>query len=148
VQIVLIEVFRLSEDLELQLALLHGEQVLIGLLLAGAIVVVCVPVLLYLWLWHTKVSEAKLAVAYFGVVAVLWGIFAMNPNNPTSMVSLTAFSIGFILTLPWSAVTGFLVAELSPGLGDRLFALVSVLFAAVNAVILYFIAVKLRRLIK
>jgi len=131
----------------LQLALLHGEQVLIGLLLA-AVVVVCVPVLLYLWLWHSTVSASKLAVAYFVIVAVLWGIVAMNPNNPTSMVSLTAFSIGFILTLPWSAVTSFIVAVLSPGLGDRPFALVSVLFAAVNAVILYFIAVKVRRLIK
>ena len=58
------------------------------------------------------------------------------------------FSIGFILTLPWSAVTSFIVAKLSPGLGDRPFALVLVVFAGVNAVILYFIAVKIRRLIK
>ena len=134
--------------MKLQLGLLHGEQVLIGLLLAVVIVVVCVPVLLYFWLWHSTVSESKLAVAYFVIVTVLWGIVFMNPNNPTSMVSLTAFSMGFILTLPWSAVTSFIVAELTPGLGDRPFALVLVLFGAVNAVILYFIAVKLRRLIK
>lgn len=139
----------MPEEFELQLALLHGEQVLIGLLLAGVILVVCVPVLLYFWLWHSTVSASKLVVAYFVIVAVLWGVVAMNPNrNPTSMVSLTAFSMGFILTLPWSAVTSFIVAELSPGLGDRPLALLSVLFAAVNAVILYFIAVKIRRLIK
>ena len=133
----------------MQLALLlHGEQVLIGLILAAVIVVVCVPILLYFWLWHSTISEAKLAVAYFVIVAVLWGILAMNPNDPTSMVSLTAFSIGFILTLPWSAVIGFIVAAVTPGLGDRPFALVLVPFVAVDAVIFYFILVKIRRLIK
>ena len=128
--------------------LLHGEQILIALLIAAVIVVVCVPVLLYFWLWHSRVSEAKLAVAYFVIVTVLWGIFAINPNRPTSLVSFTAFSIGFILTLPWSAVASFMVVEFSPGLGERPFALISVFLAAVNAVILYFIGVKMRRLIK
>ena len=136
----------------LHLALLHGEQVLVGLLLAAVIVIVAIPLLLYLWLWYSKFSELSIAVAYFAIVVVLCVVFAIKPNDPTSMISLGAFSLSFILTLPWSALAGFVIGELMKAqdsiLGDRPFALVIVLCAGVNAVILYFIAVKMRRLIK
>ena len=43
-------------------ALLHGEQVLVALVFAGLSVVIGLPALLYVWLWHTKLSELKLAI--------------------------------------------------------------------------------------
>jgi hypothetical protein len=136
----------------LHLALLHGEQFLVGFLFAAVIVIVGFPVLMYFWLWRSTISESKLALTYFVVVAVLCLLFSITPNNPTSIPSFIAYSISFILTLPWSALAGFVIGEMLEArgstLGDRLFALVIVICAGVNAVILYFIALKMRRLIK
>jgi len=136
----------------LRLAFLHGEQILIGILLAAAIILVCFPVLLYIWLWHSKVSELKLADAFFGFVTALAVMLIVMPNDPTSIFSLTVFSLSFILTLPWSALAGGVLGEIlkarGSGLGDNGFAVVMIFSAGINAVILYFIAVKLRRLIE
>ena len=128
------------------LAFFHGEQALVGLALAILIVVIGGPIVLYFWLWHSKISEAKLALAYFAVVAASCAEVFLNPNNPTSLSLLTAFLIGFILTLPWSLVVFF--ASLSGSrVGDQAFALAIAFFGVINALILYLVAKKLRRLI-
>lgn len=136
----------------MHLAFLHGEQVLIGILLAAAVVFVCFPVLLYIWLWRTQVSELKLAVAFFVSVTVLAVILVVTPNDPTSILTLAAFSLSFILTLPWSALASTVLVQIlkagGSGMGENAFAVLMIISAAVNAVILYFIAVKLRRLIE
>ena len=75
-------------------------------------------------------------------------MLALNPNDPVSILSLTAFAFGLILSLPWS-VTGWIIGEvLNVSLGDRAFAVVMLFAAAINAVLLYFAAVKMRRLIQ
>lgn len=130
-------------------AFLHGEQVLIGLLLAGIVVFVGVPLLLYFWLWNTRLSELHLALAYFMSVAALCVGLAVTPTDPTSVLTLSAFSLSFILTLPWSPLVGWLLSQFrSSVLGDREFSLVMLIGAGINAVILYFIAVKMRRIIR
>ena len=130
-------------------AFLHGEQVLIGLLLAGIVVLVGVPFLLYLWVWNTRLSETHLAVGYFMSVAALCVGLAVTPSDPTSILALAAFSVSFILTLPWSPLAGWLVSEFrDSALSDRAFSVVMLIGAGINAVILYFIAVKIRRIIR
>ena len=130
-------------------AFLHGEQVLIGLLLAGIAVLVGVPLLLYIWLWNARWSELHLSLAYFILSAVLCVVLALSPNNPTSVLSLATFSLVFILTLPWSPLLGWLVSEIrNSGLSDREFSVAMLIGAGINAVVLYFIATKMRRLIK
>ena len=52
-------------------AFLQDEIVLVGLLFVGLIALIGVPLVLYLWLWHTKVSELKLTLAYLILMAVL-----------------------------------------------------------------------------
>lgn len=131
------------------LAFLHGEQALVGIVLAGLIALIGVPLLLYVWLWHTKVSELQLACAYLVFVAVLCVVYASSVNDPPSMLSLTPSLLGFILTLPWSAVVGLGVSEMFDWqLSDGKFALIMMLGALINSVLLYFAAVKMRRLIQ
>jgi hypothetical protein len=133
------------------LAFLHGEQLLVGFLLAGVLVLIA-PILIYFWLWHSKLSELELALAYFVIVAVLCGLFAITSGDPTSIFAFTVMGLSFILTLPWSLmITIGSTLILSPddaNLGDRSYALLLALAAGVNAVILYFIAVKMRRIIE
>ena len=132
--------------------LLHGEQVLVALALAAVIAIISVPVLLYIWLWHSKVSESKLALGYFLFMATLCVVPFTGSLEPLSVFSLTTFLLAFILSLPWSAFAGFVLHEMfdTPGepLGDRASAVVMLFCAGVNAVLLYFIARKMRRLIK
>jgi hypothetical protein len=129
-------------------AFLHGEQVLVGLLLAGIAVLLGVPLLLYLWLWKTRLSELHLALAYFMLVAALCVGLAVRPSDPTSVLTLAAFSISFILTLPWSPLVGWFVSEFrSSVISDREFSVGMLIGAGINSVVLYFIAAKMRRLI-
>jgi hypothetical protein len=73
----------------------------------------------------------------------------VTPTDPTSVLTLAVFSLSFILTLPWSPLVGWLLSQVrSSVLGDREFSLVMLIGAGINAVILYFIAVKMRRIIK
>ncbi len=130
------------------LAFLHGEQLLVGLALAVVIVLVGVPLLLYFWLWHSKISEAKLALAYFAVVAASCAEMFLDSNNPTSGASYTAFLIGLILTLPWSAVVFFATMSASgERVSEQVFALAIAFCGVINAFLLYLIAKKLRRLV-
>ena len=131
------------------LAILHGEQVLAALGLAGLIVLIGVPVLLYVWLWHTKVSEFKLTLAYLILMAILCGVYSSTPNVPDAMFSLTLSSLGFILSLPWSALVDWgLSAALDLHFGDDVFAILMMVGASINSVLLYLAAVKMRRLIQ
>lgn len=131
--------------------ILHGEQLLVALALAGVIVVIGGPILLYIWLWHSEVSESKLAFGYFLFVATLCAVPFIGSPAPLSVFSLTTFSLAFILSLPWS-VSGFVLHEIletrGEALGDRSLAMVMLFCAGVNAVLLYFIARRMRRLIK
>ena len=128
-------------------AFLHGEAALVGLLFAGVIALVGVPLVLYVWLWHTKLSELKLTVAYLILMAVLCVVFGSGPSL-SSIFSLTISMLGLILSLPWSALASWALSEArnSP-VSDREFALLMMLAAGINAVLLYFAAAKMRRLI-
>lgn len=132
--------------------LLHGEQFLVALALAGVIALIGVPVLLYIWLWHSQVSESKLALGYFLFVATLCVVPFTAFQEPLSVFSLTAVSLALILSLPWSAFAGFVLHEILEARGepleDRAFAIVMLFSAGVNAVLLYFIARKMRHLNK
>ena len=134
--------------MNLSLAFLHGEQVLIGLGLAGLIVLIGGPLVLYVWLWHTKVSELKLTAAYLIFMALLCVVFGSSPDI-TSILSLTISMLGYILSLPWSVLASWAVSEArnSP-VSDREFALLMMFAAGINAVLLYLAAVKMRRLIR
>jgi hypothetical protein len=129
-------------------AFLHGEQVLVGLGLAALITLIVIPLLLYFWLWHTKISELQLATAYFILMAVVCGSLAFSTSNPTSIFQLTVVGLGFLLTLPWNLLAGWLFSlAINTGLSDRQLAVVMLLGAAINAVLLYFAAIKMRRII-
>lgn len=135
--------------MNLYLAFLHGEHMLMALLLAAIIAFVGFPVLLYLWLWRTEISELKLAFGYFMSSAVLCGVSALSPNDPASILPLTASALGFILTLPWNVLVGWALGEArNAELSDREFAVVMLFSAGFNAVLLYFVAAKMRRLIQ
>lgn len=136
----------------MHLAFLHGEQVIIGLLVAGAIILAGLPLLLYIWLWYSNLSELKLALIYFVSVSALCAVSGFIPYDRGSAFSLMVFSFSFILTLPCSALAGEVFSEMMKArdsvLGDSAFAVVMLFCAGVNAVILYFIAVKMRRSIQ
>lgn len=133
----------------LPVAFLHGEQALVGIALAGLIALIGVPALLYVWLWHTKVSALQLSIAYLVLMAVLCGVSLSSPNNPLSIPPLTAWALGFILTLPWSAVAAWVLSQtLKLDLNDQQFAMMMMVAAGVNAVLLYLVARKMRRLIQ
>ena len=129
-------------------ALVHGEQILVGLGLGALIACILVPALLYICLRHTEISELQLALTYFTVTAVLCGFSAFGPDNPPSISSATAFTLTFILTLPWNALVGVFSLYRDTYLSDRQFAVVMLFGAVSNAVLLYFAAIKLRRIIR
>ena len=131
------------------LAFLHGEQALVAIALAGLIALMGVPLLLYVWLWHTKVSELQLACAYLVFVGVLCAVSASVANGPPFLLSLIPPFLAFILTLPWSAIGGWGLSEMFDWqLSDGQFAVIMMLGALINSVLLYFAAVKMRRLIQ
>ena len=135
--------------MNLPLAFLHGEQVLVGLALAVLMALVGVPLVLYVWLWHTKVSEFKLAVGYLILMAVLSAVFGLAPFNPTSILYLTVSMLGLLLTLPWNVLASWVLSKaLNTEIGDDGFAVLMMLAAGINAVLLFFAARKMRRLIK
>ena len=136
--------------MNLFLVFLHGEWILVPLALAALTAVIGVPLVLYVWLWRTKVSEFKLAIAYLLFVGVLCLIFSSGgPANPAWIFWNTASALGFILTLPWNLLAswGFGILRGS-GVYDHEFAIMMLLGGGVNAVLLYLVAIKLRRLIQ
>lgn len=135
--------------MNVSLALLHGEQVFFSLVFAALIALVGVPLVLYVWLWHTKISELRLSLAYLIFMAILAAVFGSNPSAARSMLALTASSLGFILTLPWNLLIGWALSKVLNSEGDDSeIAILMLLGAGVNAVLLYLAAVKLRRFIQ
>jgi hypothetical protein len=128
-------------------AFLHGETIVFGLLLGALIGLIGGPLLLYMWLWHTKVSELNLTVGYLILMAILCVVFSWN--SPSSMLSLIASGLGFFLSLPWSVLAGWVLSGVSNFSGsDRQFALLMMGGAGINAVLLYLAARKMRRTIE
>ena len=133
----------------LPLAFLHGEQMLFGLVLAGLIALIAVPVLLYVWLWHTKWSEFQLAIGYLILAVILSFAFGAMPNDPRSIFSIMVSAFAFILTLPLNLVVNMVLSRFrGPGVSDAEFMVSMLIAAGLNSVLLYFAAVKMRRLIK
>ena len=136
--------------MNLPLAFLHGEWILVPLGLAVLIALIGVPLVLYIWLWRTKISELKLAIGYLLFVAVLCFMFGSSgPANPASILWNTASALGFILTLPWNLLATWVFSNLRGSeVSDHDIAIMMLLGGGVNAVLLYLIAIKLRRLIR
>ena len=131
--------------MNLSLALFHGVQGLVALVLAGLIIVVSVPLVFYVWLWHTKASGRKLTVTYVVVMAVLCGLMAVTTNDRTSSFHLTVSLIAFILSLPWNVVTLWAVSMAGNAIiSDLETGAAMLLGAGVNTMILFFGAKKLR----
>ena len=130
------------------LAFLHGEQALVGIALACVIALIGVPLVLYVWLWHTRLSELQLACAYLVLVAALCAVYTTGRTGVPSILILFPSFLGFILTLPWSAIAGWGLSEMfNWDLSDGALAIVMMLGALINSVLLYFLAVKMRSLI-
>lgn len=127
-------------------AFLHGETIVLGLLLGALVGLIGGPLLLYIWLWHTKVSELSLTVGYLILMAILCVVFSWN--SPSSMLSLTASGLGFFLSLPWSLLAGWALSEVTNSDSDRQIALLMMGGAGINAVLLYLAARRMRRTIE
>ena len=120
---------------------------MVGLVLAGLIALFGVPLVLYVWLWYTKISGLKLTLTYLVLTAVVCGLIAFSPSR--SLFSLTVSALAFIFTLPWNVVTLWVLSMAhNSDSSDREFAAAMLFGAGVNAVILFFIAKKLRSLIE
>ena len=126
---------------------LHGEVAFFGLLLGALVGLIGGPLVLYIWLWRTKVSELKLAVAYLILMAVLSVVYSQS--DLSSMLSLTASGLGLFLSLPWSVLAALALNAIGKSSGsDREFAVLMMVAASINAVLLYLIARKMRRKIE
>ena len=131
--------------MNLSLAFLHGEQALVGFILAAVIVLLGFPLLVYVWLRHTKLSEKKLALAYFIVTAGACVMLGLGVSHSEYIPTLTVFYIAFIYTLPWNVIT--MVASHFFGYqymcGNEV-VLVMLMGAGSNAMLLYHFARKMR----
>ena len=86
------------------LAFLHGE-ILVGWFLTGALVIFAAACVGF-WLWRYPPRAPILPAAIYLVIAIVGGFLWMtDPSN------LLWSSIGFALTLPWSAVFLFAVMQ-------------------------------------
>jgi hypothetical protein len=134
--------------MNLSLAFFHGEQALVGLLFAALIALFGFPLLVYVWLRHTKLSERIPALVYFIVTASAC-VIVLGAHNPAFLPLLTIFYIGFILTLPWNVITIFALYWFgNQYMSDREIAFVMLMGAGINTMLLYFLAKKLRGLVK
>ena len=80
------------------------------------------------------------------VLCIMFG--SSGPANPASTLN-TASALGFILTLPWNCWLLWVFSNLrSSEVYDHHVAIMMMLGGGVNAVLLYLIAIKLRRLIR
>ena len=131
--------------MNLSLGFFHGEQALVGLIFAAVLVLLGFPLLVYVWLRHTKISEQKLALAYFIVAAGACGVFALGAPDTPYIPILTVFYCAFIYTLPWSAITIVaLYVFANQSMSDSEVAMVMLMGAGINTMLLYFLAKKIR----
>ena len=135
--------------MNLSLAFFHGEQALVGLLFAALISLLGFPLLVYVWLRHTKLPESLLALLYFIVTASACGVMVLGAHDPANISLLTIFYIGFILTLPWNVISIFALYWFgNQYMSDHEIAFVMLLGAGINTMLLYVLAKKIRRLVK
>ena len=126
-------------------AFFHGEQALVAIALAVLIAVISVPLVFYVWLWHTKASERTLALTYGISTAVLCGLGVMPTYDPASLFHLTAFTLAGILTLPWNIITLVVTAMASNAeISDREMVLAMLIAGGVNTVIVFYVAKRMR----
>lgn len=113
--------------------------------LGGLIVLICVPLVFYVWLWRTNSSTLKLTLIYAVSTVVVCGLSLIPTESPVSLFRLTMATIAGLLTLPWNILT-LLPAALSDtseiSRTEGTFAML--LGAGVNAWILFFLAKKAR----
>ena len=129
--------------MNLSLAFLHGEQAFVAFIFVAFTVLFGVPLLVYVWLRHTKLSEKKLALAYFIVTASACGVFALSDS--TSLPLFIPSYIAFIFTMPWNLITIFALYWLgNQYMSDNEVALVMLMGAGINTMLLYFFAKKIR----
>ena len=83
--------------MNLSLAFLHGEQALVGFIFAAVIVLLGFPLLTYVLLRYTKLSEKKLALAYFILTASTCGVFLLGGLDSAYIPLFTVFYIAFHL---------------------------------------------------
>ena len=119
---------------------------MMALVVAGAIVVIGVPLVFYIWLWHTKSSGLKLAYTYAVFMAVVCALVAFTPDNSESLFHLTVAMVAFILALPWNIVTLYAVSIAgNSDLGNGELVAGMLLGGGVNAVLLFHAAKRLRK---
>lgn len=132
--------------MNLFLAFLHGEQALVGFCFAALIGLVGIPLSGYLFLRHTKLSVKIFALAYFIIAASACGGFALGAPDTAYIPILTVFFIAFIYTLPWNVITIVALHWFAgQNISDNEVAVVMLMGAGINATLLYFIAIKIRK---
>ena len=131
--------------MNLSLAFFHGEQALVALGLAGAIIVISVPLVFYIWLWRTKSSPRTLTVTYAISTAVLCALTALSADDPFSLFYLTVSTLAGILTLPWNLLTVLAIAFANNSDISHAESVVALLLGGgVNTMIVFFLAKKAR----
>ena len=131
--------------MNLFLAFPHGEQALVGFIFVAVIVLLGLPLFSYVWLRHTKLPVKLLALVYFIVTAGACGVFALGAPDTPYIPILTVFYCAFIYTLPWSAITIVaLYVFANQSMSDSEVAMVMLMGAGINTMLLYFLAKKIR----
>ena len=131
--------------MNLFLAFLHGEQAFVGFIFAAVIALLGFPLLVYVWLRHTKLSEKKLALAFFIVTASACGMVALGAPDSAYIPIFTVFYVAFIYTLPWNVITIFALYVFgNQYMSDHEAVLVMLMGAGINTMLLYFFAKKIR----
>lgn len=135
--------------MNLSLAFFHGEQALVGFIFAAVIVLLGFPLLTYVLLRYTKLSEKKLALAYFILTAGTCGVFLLGGLDSAYIPLFTVFYIAFIYTLPWNLITVVVLHFFrEQNMSDNEVVLVMLMGAGINSMLLYLLAKKMRRVVK
>lgn len=131
--------------MNLSLGFFHGEQALVAFILVAVVVLFGVPLVGYVWLWHTKLSERTLALAYFIVTVSACGVFDLGVLDSAYIPLLTVFYIAFIFTLPWNMITILALYVFgNQYMGETEIVVVMLMGAGINTMLLYLLAKKIR----
>jgi hypothetical protein len=116
------------------LALLHGE-ILIGWFLTGALATFAAVAVFLWWFWHPPRSPIVPAGIYLLLAIVAFVLWKSDESN------LLTSSLGFALTLPWSAIV--LLAVMIFDIQVSTWAILPGI--PLNVVLIYFAAKAMRR---